>query len=152
MSADLHLEAEAVFMAALGVPPDKRPELLDEQCGSNLALRAEVEARYPTRSQVARDRAKRKCGAKVRMRHSNARTDIVSSLHGQALDALHRHAIAPSHRHASEPLHRHASEPWHRQRQNCCTAYDCGSLNAISSPLYPAPLTATTMYWRPLSM
>ena len=29
---------------------------------------------------------------------------------------------------------------------------DAGSLNAISSPLYPAPLTATTMYWRPLSM
>ena len=30
--------------------------------------------------------------------------------------------------------------------------YDAGNLNAMSSALYPAPLMATTMYWRPLSM
>jgi hypothetical protein len=40
----------------------------------------------------------------------------------------------------------------HRQAGLKTRLYDAGSLNAISSALYPAPLMATTMYWRPLSM
>src|SRR5262245_35744165 len=38
------------------------------------------------------------------------------------------------------------------QRVTCAADRYDGSRNAISSPLYPAPLTATTMYCRPFSM
>ncbi|MHC5114503.1 MAG: tetratricopeptide repeat protein [Planctomycetota bacterium] len=43
MSEGLAARAKEIFLEAAALPPDERPPLLDERCGSNDALRAEVE-------------------------------------------------------------------------------------------------------------
>ncbi|MHC4347072.1 MAG: serine/threonine protein kinase, partial [Planctomycetota bacterium] len=44
MPADHAERARELFLAAVETPPDQRGALLDEQCGSDMALRAEVES------------------------------------------------------------------------------------------------------------